>query len=140
VPHSHHSLALDASADAAFDRSVRTERPLFIAGTGTGGRRNAAARGRQQQQQQESWGVLPQKSSSGGRLDGDGDGNGNAKQQLWQVSARKTAYFEVAVGPPSERIPERAPHSECVAIGFVNRGFVLAGRQPGWDAQTWCAH
>jgi hypothetical protein len=119
VPQSHHSVALDATADVAFDRSVRTERPLFVAQKGRG-RSNPKRRGARQS---STWGVLPQTGPTG--------------EPVWQVTPRNTAYFELSVCPPPGPIPEREPQSECVAVGFVNSDFVLEGRQPGWDPNTW---
>ena len=119
VPQSHHSVALDATADVACDRSVRTERPLFVAHHRRS-RRTPKSKGARQS---VTWGVLPQSGPTG--------------EPVWQVTPRNTAYFELSVCPPSVPIPEREMPSECVAIGFVNSHFALEGRQPGWDANTW---
>ena len=116
---SHHSVALDAAADVGVDRSVRTERPLFVAHQG----RSRITSKRKDAGQSVTWGVLPQRGPIG--------------EPVWQVTPRNTAYFELSVCSPPGLIPEREPQSECIAIGFVNNDFVLEGRQPGWDANTW---
>lgn len=112
-------LVLDARADAVFDRSVRTAAPLFRVHPP-----RAPAR-------QHTWGLLP--AAAGGVASKDAT-------PTWQVTQRKTAYFEVEVGQREEPIPDRAQGNECIAIGFVHRSFVLEGRQPGWDASTWGYH
>ena len=119
VPQSHHSLAIESTADVAFDRSVRTECPLFVA------RKDCSRIGLKSRgaEQLVTWGVLPRTGPTG--------------NPLWQVTARNTAYFELTICPPVGTIPERDIQSECVAVGFVNSNFVLRGRQPGWDVNTW---
>lgn len=119
VASSHHTVMLNATADAAVDRSVRTDHPVFVA-------RNDRSRSSPKSRtarQSAACGVLSRTGPTG--------------DLLWQITPRNTAYFELTVCPPTDAIPAREPQSECVAIGFVNRSFALQGRQPGWDPSTW---
>lgn len=82
VPLQHHRVALEATADVARDRSVRTQRPLFVARKDRGIRRSI-------DRPPVRWGVLAQTGAAG--------------ESLWTATPRSTAYFEVTVCPPAVR-------------------------------------
>jgi len=47
------------------------------------------------------------------------------------------AYFEVAIGPPSDATSSTL---DCIAVCLGSSAFPLLGRQPGWDGHSYGYH
>ena len=88
-----HRVALEATADVARDRSVRTERPLFV------------ARKDRSRSPMVRWGVLAQTDAAG--------------ETLWTATPRSTAYFEVTICPPAGRLVAALQHNQLIIIRFI---------------------
>jgi hypothetical protein len=73
---------------------------------------------------------------------------------VWNVSPRLVSYFEVEILPSNNAVAATSPTLEghrqhhpvplrhhhakdCVAVGLATSDFMLHGKMPGWDQNSW---